>query len=182
MNTSILPASEKRMPEAVRERIEYLLANPELGREIIGDFRSLSRYSNCHGTTLWVLGIKPKAEYRPELLPDFLPAKERDRPGFMNKILMGKILHEKCEIVDNVRDALPGVVGFWAGWDNPARPRDEWAVVEHTGVYVGEGRIFHQPNTGRPFGITFLEEEIADMASFDRYHKITHIFYRLKKK
>jgi len=89
------PAIELVSP--FRERIEPLLAKPELGEIIFPEFNGGLDGSNCHGTSLFVFDAENLVSYGRELVRGvesgheqdcfFLP-RDRSRPGFVSKGLM----------------------------------------------------------------------------------------------
>lgn len=79
-------------------------------------------FSNCHGTTLWLVGYH-----------------KNRRPGFVPPHYMDYFLSACCREVPE-KDAEGKIVSFWF-----------FGTLQHTGILSYEGKILHQPDTSRPF-------------------------------
>ena len=84
-------------------------------------------FSNCHGTLLWVIG-----HY------------EADRPQAVLGYTMIDFLKNYCSEQDSKRPDC-----IWTLWHG--------AALLHSGIYLGDlddtERVFHQPDTAKPFSL-----------------------------
>lgn len=132
---------------AYRTRIEFLLQNSELGRQRLLNGEDIK--SNCHGTTLHVIGRQLPSE--PERLHKkfFLtcPSRIPNHPGYCDNNVMSSILNLRQARTEPIKD---GIIALW----------NEGAIL-HTGIYLGykdRHVLFHQYNYGGDFEISTIEE------------------------
>ena len=163
-----------------KERIRYLLENPSFSRTLL-DERIPGLFSNCHGTSLWVLGAEDKIKGSsttiiqegvkiPDKLSrvvDFLGLyaldcvvlPETDRPFYMGGRVMKDFLSTHCEPTDKQLDTLFLVKGWMESLDGL-----DYEDYVHSGIFLGgdEDVCFEQYNRGGEFRVSFLEESVRE--------------------
>ena len=110
--------------------ITFLLTRPKLAsskrHDISIEEDGFGEKPNCHGTTLFILG------------------KYCDRsPYFVSP----RRMEDALGIADTIPKNRHSVISFWVH-----------TTLEHTAIYLGSDRkgrdvLFHQEDTGRPFGV-----------------------------
>jgi hypothetical protein len=155
-----------------KKKIFPLLSDPELGSR---PFKN-GEFSNCFGTTAYVLGINnllwylhPEERFRSQDL--IFPLKE-DRPGYVAGRIIYMFLKDKTRVVKYEERTIDDIVSF--GEIEP----DELTHVNinlkliHTGVYLGELNneeiMFHQKGYGGEFKCIPVFEYSASLISFHR--------------
>lgn len=142
----------------VQGRIKQLLREPKRGAASWKYVDTLGRQkearSNCHGTTIFVLGLEEVAvEMHRRGEAQFLQT--RGRPGYFHPVGMKLVLERlrpiNCPVVG-------GVVTFWG--------RIGSYELCHSAIYTlsEQGDIFHQHNGGgefEPYSIAQYTEELT---------------------
>ncbi len=168
----------------LRARILPLLENPFLGTEEISRHSNL--YSNCHGTTIHVVGadqllireqstgvIPTPAEGESRLLALL---KSSRRPGYCASHYMKWFLSKRCTAVDQ---PSPGdIVAFWAHRPSAQLFGRDQLPLEHTAIYIGsvgeQQVIFHQHDHRDPFETVtitdYLQSETYHAAKMNFFH------------
>lgn len=140
-----------------RERLEWLLKRPELGkianRELPADHSSYDRQSNCFGTLLFILegnGICNQVG-----------------PFFNEPESIDRYTRQKCE---KTRGKDIDIVIFRCGEGK----------TRHAALYLGQAAgykaIFHQPGTGEDYAIHPLEKFLTWRPIFESVD-----FYKIKE-
>lgn len=144
------------LPDEMRERGEFLLRNPRLGKKVFGKTESGKKFmSNCYGTTVFLEGggaisnCKQLSQHDPFYSGDF-PSfywENESRPGMVEVNLMQKNLKENYYHIEN---PIPGdIVVIKRNY-----MKDYW--LTHTGIWTGiDNLILSQFNFGGKF---FLEK------------------------
>ncbi len=137
-----------------RDNIVYLLEHSGLGmRKFAGkSYAYANRMSNCHGTTLFALGLT-KLE-RPAYVP----------PEYMRKFISQFCIEEKTN---------DGIVALY----HEEGPLCHTAIYLGSG-YCKDEIIFHQPNYGLKFEVSDLESAISHFSTTDA--RIVTKFFGLK--
>lgn len=118
------------------ERVSQLLANPELGEQMITNYRPDEHFvSNCYGTTLWIIGTD-----------------RRFRPHFAERKKMEKFLSECRRIDSPITDSI---IAFKVD-------KILWHTALFLGNFDGNNILLHQPATGMEFGLAFLDEYVQE--------------------
>ncbi|MFA5993298.1 MAG: hypothetical protein WC796_06335 [Candidatus Pacearchaeota archaeon] len=168
----------------ISKRIRFLLANKNLGTQILLKEGGYTYRPNCHGTTIYVLGCKPPLKTK--TYSRVLPQVESLRgPGYLDNSVMEFFLENVCTEVSTPEiSPFPRIVSFWSD----VRGNIE---LQHTlvyeGRYNGQGSelVFHQPDTGRVFEVSSLEKAFS---SYERmlereqpdFIRLVKRFHRLK--
>ena len=139
-----------------RERIEPLLAMPELGENILEGFDD---GSNCHGTSLYVLDVErsllvgsepPRGIEHGARNDGFFLPEDASRPGFVGRFFMKRRLND-TRYFEETRKMPYTIVAFF----------DFREGLSHSGLYLGEysGRdmIFHQKDIKHPFELSDVD-------------------------
>ncbi len=141
-----MPSTRKKLeairvlPTDMRDRAEYLLRNPRLGKKIIGKTEFGRRiFSNCYGTSVFLLGSDATKKCRqisksqPPIFKDNPPIYYRNlsRPGFINVNTMQGFLIRNYNITrrpepgdlaiiekNNYDKYRLGHVAVWTGIEN----------------------------------------------------------------
>lgn len=129
-------------------RIMPLVRNPELGERPYG-FRLIAlagetpgKFSNCHGTTLYVLGEV-----------------DAGRPEFASVEEMLRFLDRSCDEVDKAGE----IVSFW-------QDRELCHTGVYIGDFEGRPVLFHQGDTGTRFSLNWVDCTYG--GCFERYFKV----------
>ncbi len=141
------------LPDGMRQRGEYILRNPRMGRRPLGKTDSGEKFwSNCWGTTVFLEGensyqeckrISMKNPFIIRGIPSVYWEK-RNRPGLVEIDVMEEFLDNNYKKVDNPRAGdVVVVVGDY---------RRNW--LAHTGIWTGVGNyVLGQHNLGGNFGL-----------------------------
>lgn len=158
----VMPWTKKKLekiallPDEMRERGEYLLMNPRLGRKVVGKTNSgRGIFSNCWATTVFMEGEESidKCRKISERMPflrgenTWIYSENNTRPGRVEYNVMREFLLENYH---NVKHPLPGDIAILEEYVKGAHR------LYHTGTWTGvNNTILSQNNSG---GIFRLEE------------------------
>ena len=127
------------------ERIAYLLKHQRCGGRF---FDNVRLFPNCHGTSLFCLGIAPLEVWSDD--EDLLSVAAKNGPGYVGNKTMEKILKE---MFVRSEEEPPNLLALWQGRD-----------LVHTGIYLGRDRrkevCFHQKNYGGCYELFELREAL----------------------
>lgn len=157
-----------------KRRIEFLMNNPEMGREPLCTQNTRPIYSNCHGVVLWVLGadrrfvdlfgdsteenglrVLSRAGDRPQYA---LFPKNYNKPGALDKYFMDIFFHNFCEEIRE-KDIKSGEIMRADGFEMeedvpvPASPLHSAIVWKMSPLL-----LFEQNSGGQIFRTTRLKE------------------------
>ena len=109
-----------------RERIRHLIDTPSLLKKMGGTFDGRLRIPNCHGTALWIKGIKD-GEY-----PVYVPSSEMENL-VGDYLRSGRLAQEK----------FPGAIQIWFEREEEKISREkaergEGVSLVHSSIYLGE--------------------------------------------
>lgn len=171
---------------AIHGKIKYLLENPIVATKSLNGLDNY--FSNCHGTTVYVLGAERTFKEMAKKPEDFLYAE--GRPAYADRDLMKAFLEgDTTRIEENY--AFGDIVSLWAnirrGEGLSGRELLESKpvkTIEHTAILIDPKNelVFHQEETGREFNISTVDSYIAKwFPSFRKRNVNIFIdFHRLK--
>jgi hypothetical protein len=142
----------------VRKRVKYLLENKTLGKSPIIEIEGTKYYSNCHGTSLFVLGRSYcELDFEPNSFGMPLQVSAEGRPGYVDEEAMKDLLGRRDIVgLDDFEDGEHGIFSIL----------NEAGFLTHSGIYLGNLNgsrvVFHQPNSGKSFCVDYLEKVVKD--------------------
>ncbi|MFA5993299.1 MAG: hypothetical protein WC796_06340 [Candidatus Pacearchaeota archaeon] len=163
-----------------RERVRFLLMHKELGAlELLQPKGTMRGYSNCHGTTTFVVDYQvPIPIVNKDRLGLLAVIPATDRPGYVDREIMKEFLRYRCSEV-NLNNS-PDIFAIW--YYSPRQKR--W--LDNTGVYLGkpDGKlsdlVFHQPTTEEPFELKRLSVIENRLIRLHPKGTIETAFYRFR--
>jgi hypothetical protein len=170
----------------IHGKIKYLLENPILATKSLNGLDNY--FSNCHGTTAYVLGAEKTFREMAQKPQYFLYAE--GRPAYADRDLMKAFLDEHTRPVEENHE-FGDIVSFWSkirrGEGLSATELLESKpvkTIEHTAILIDPKNelVFHQEETGREFNISTIDKYVAKWFPSFRKRDVNLFvdFYRMK--
>lgn len=141
-----------------RKAITNLLAKSEIGRDCIGlDVRNNQKYSNCHGTTAFILRLENpllKIASRDAYFRDSEIFLANSRPGYVMGGLIADLINKRGREISQ-ECAVGELIAFNRIWKGI--PDFSHSAI-YLGKFGGQDLMFHQQNTALPFSLSTFQD------------------------